>query len=193
MAKCPVGRSQELGKILFFLGITLKKLGMSSCALKSWSAARRLDKHNFSDKFLERFTNMYGMVRQDTPELDDWNAFYSVQLAKYLSMKRSKKLGTDAEKDMIWELISEGWSDLCASVDLDSMTGLEKLSLFRRHRIVFPTFSVATQMDEAAIPVDFVRKRRINFDDQCFCGSGLPYKLCCGRIPGKDELVGGIF
>ncbi|MBN1685815.1 MAG: SEC-C domain-containing protein [Spirochaetales bacterium] len=194
LAECPVGRSKELGKILFFLGVTLKKLGLSGCALRSWSAARKLDKHNFSDKFLERFTNRYGMIRQETPELDDWNAFYSIQLGRYLATKRSKKIGTDAENDMIWDLIREGWNELRQSVDLSILSSCERLALFGNYRIVFPFFSVpAAQESYESIPVDFTRQRRISFDDKCLCGSGLPYRLCCGRIPCKDELAGGIF
>ena len=193
LEKCPVVRSRELGKILFFLGVTLKKLGMSGCALKSWSTATRLDRHNFSEKFLERFTNYYGMAKQDTEELDDWNAYCSVQLAKYLSTKRSKKIGTDAEKDMIRELIQEGWEELRATVSLSTMDSYEKLEVFCEHRIIFPTFAVASREFAKAIPVDFSKKRRIRYDDRCFCGSGLPYKLCCGRIPGKDELISGLF
>lgn len=193
LTECPVDKSRELGKILFFLGVALKKLGLPGCALRSWSVARKLDKHNFSDKFLERFTNWYGMIRQETPELDDWNAYYSIQLARYLSTKRSRRIGTEAEKDMIWELIREAWKELRDSVDLSLLDSREKLALFSGHRIVFPSFSVASQESLKAIPVDFMKKRRIEFDDQCFCGSGLPYKLCCGRIPCKDELRGGIF
>ena len=73
LAECPVERSHEIGKILFLLGITLKKLGMSGCALKSWAVARKLDKHYVAGKFFERFSNCYGMVKQETEELDDYN------------------------------------------------------------------------------------------------------------------------
>ncbi|WP_319414683.1 hypothetical protein [Marispirochaeta aestuarii] len=51
--------------------------------------------------------NDYGMLRQMSSELDDWNAFYSVQLKKYLESKRSRKIGSQGEKDMIWDLIFE--------------------------------------------------------------------------------------
>ena len=193
LANCPVDRVKELGKILYFLGVTLQKLGMSSWALRSWSVARKLDKHNYSGKFLTRFTNPYGMAKQANCELDDWNAYYSIQLARYLSTKRSKKLGTDAEKDMIWDLIREGYRELRVLIDLDSLGSREKLVVFKRHQLVFPTFTASVPTGVESIPVDFVKKRRINIEDHCFCGSGVPYKLCCGRIPGKDELVDGLF
>ncbi len=192
LAQCPIERVKELGKILFFLGVTLQKLGLPGCALRSWSAARKLDKHNYSGKFLSRFANPYGMAKQESCEMDDRSAYYSIQLARYLSTKRSKKLGTDAERDMIWELIREGFRELTTLVDLDSMESQEKLAVFKKHQIVFPSFAVPARAGHESIPVDFTRKRRIiNFEDHCFCGSGLPYKLCCGRIPGEDELIGG--
>jgi hypothetical protein len=193
LAKCPVDKAKDLGKILFFLGVTLQKLGMSSWALRSWSVARKLDKHNYSGKFLSRFANPYGMVKQGSRELDDLNAYYSVQLARYLSTKRSKKLGTDAEKDMIWDLISDGFRELRALREFESLASPEKLAIFKKHRLVFPTFAASVPAGVESIPVDFTKKRKINFEDRCVCGSGAPYKLCCGRIPGMDELSDGVF
>jgi hypothetical protein len=133
------------------------------------------------------------MVKQDSCELDDWNAYFSIQLARYLSTKRSKKLGTDAERDMIWELIREGFKELRSSTDFGSMNSEEKLAAFKKQRIVFPSFSVPDSYDCESIPVDFGKKRRVNIDDRCLCGSGVPYKFCCGRIPGRDELADGLF
>ena len=193
VAECPVDHCHDLGKILFFLGITLKKLGMSGCALRSWSAASRLDKHPVSGKFLQRFSNYYGMIKQESQELDDWNAYHSIQLTKYLALKKSKKIGTDAERDMIYELICEGWEEMKENVDLSSMDNCEKLAAFSNHRIVFPALTARKQESSTEIPVDFSKKRRITYDDRCYCGSGLPYRLCCGRIPDSDELVNGLF
>ena len=192
LALCPVEKTKELARIMFYLGVALNRLGMSSCALKSWSAAHRLDRQSNSGKFLLRFANSYGMARQETQELDDWKAFYSVQLARYLSMKKSKKLGTEAEKDMIWELILEAWREIRNSMDLSTMTTEGKLKLFRAYEIVFPVLTIPENGDYQTIAVDFAKQRRVGLDDQCFCGSGLPYKLCCGRTPGEDELATGV-
>jgi hypothetical protein len=188
-----VDNCHDLGRILFFLGIALNKLGMPGYALRSWSVAGKLDKHHVSGKFLRRFSNCYGMVKQESKELDDWNAYYSIQLEKYLSSKRSKRLGTDAERDMIHELICEGWEEMKVTVDLTSMDSCEKLAAFFSHRLVFPTMSADSREPYREIAVDFARKKRISLDDRCFCGSGLPYGFCCGRIPGKDELENGLF
>ncbi len=192
LAACPVDRTKDLARIMYYLGVALNKLGMSSCALKSWSSAHRLDRQGYSGKFLQRLANGYGMVKQETQELDDWKAFHAVQLVHYISLKKSRRLGTDAEKDMIWELILEEWKVIKNSVDLWSMANEEKLGMFRAYKIVFPFFSLPEDRGDQPIPVDFARQKRVNLDDQCFCGSILPYRLCCGRTLGEDELGIGL-
>ena len=190
---CPIDRNQELARILSYLGITFMKLGMSNCALKSWGTAQKLNKQGYASKLLRRFSNDYGMAKQVTQEIDDWKAFYAVHLARYLSTKKSKRLGTDAEKDMIWDLILDGWREVKARVDLAAMSSEEKMHLFSTYDIVFPLFAVpVTDEGKVPIPVDFSRKRRVSFEDHCFCGSGLPFKICCGRTPGEDELANGL-
>ncbi len=180
--------------MLYLLGCTLNKLGMRNCALKSWSTARRLYKNGFASRCILRYANNYGMAKQETSIEDDWKAFYSVQLYRYIRTKRTRRVGTEAERDMIVDLISDGWRSLLARYRLAGLTSEEKMALFRSVRIIFPAFhfSEATDDEPATIPVDFGRKRRIGVDDHCFCGSGLPYKLCCGRIPGEEELLSGI-
>lgn len=188
IASCPVDRAKELSKIMYYLGVTLNRLGMSSCALKSWSTAHRLYRKGYAGVFLRRFSNGYGMAKQESEQLDDWKAFHAVQLARYLSMKKSRQLGTDAEKDVIWELIVDGWKEIQNSFELSALSTGEKLKLFRAFEIVFPSFTVPENAGEEPIAVDFARKKKLDLDDHCFCGSGLPYRLCCGRTPGEDEL-----
>ncbi len=59
-----------------------------------------------------RFTNCYGMERQDTTEADDWQAFSSIQTARYLLGKNKRTFATLAEKDMIGDLIRDSWQEL---------------------------------------------------------------------------------
>lgn len=193
-SECPVERSKELAQILFYFGITLRKLGMNNCALKSWGAAQRLHKHKLSAGFLQRFSNSYGMVKQATESLDDWKAFYSVHLERYLHTKNSHRIGADAERDMIVDLIFEAWKNLNETYDISLLSTGQKLSLFRATEIIYPAFSVeqAQRANDTTISVDFNRKKKMLMEDHCFCGSGLPYRLCCGRTPGVEELENGI-
>lgn len=188
LSACPVSRTKELSKVLFYLGITFQKLGMSSCAVKSWTVSYKLDKNSYAGRLLQRHTNDYGMPKQETLEMDDWRAFYAIHLSKYLAQKKSGKLGTDAEKDMIWDLILDAWKSVKRSFCLENLDYETKLRIFRDTRIVFPAFRVPGQnVGNQPIPVDFFRQKRILSDDTCVCGSGLPFKACCGRIVDQQD------
>jgi hypothetical protein len=194
LSSCPVSSKKELSEILYLLGSTLNKLGMRNCALKSWSSAGRLHKHGYAARSVRRFSNAYGMAKQMTSLEDDWKAFYSVQLYRYLCMKKTRRLGTEAERDMIEDLIVDAWNELKSMFQLQDLDTEEKMQVFKTTRIVFPTFEVQDVSFGSGdtIPVDFGRKQRVHADDHCFCGSGLPFRSCCGRIPGKNELLSGI-
>ena len=171
----------------------MKKLGLKDSALKCWNAGRRIRKNGHSGKMFNRFANGYGMAKQNTEELDDWKAFYSVHLERYLLSKRSRRIGTDAERDMIRDLIADHWERLKESGTLTGKTCEEKMALFRREKIVFPFFMVPNSLGDAIVPVHFNEKRKMRCADRCQCGSGLPFYMCCGRTPGVDELLNGLF
>ena len=88
---------------------------------------------------LSRYTNCYGMERQDSSEADDWQAFLSLQTVRYLLGKNKRTFSTRAEQDMIRDLIRDSWQELRASTDLRAMSGCDKLAAFRAVRIVFPS------------------------------------------------------
>jgi protein-disulfide isomerase-like protein with CxxC motif len=142
---------------------------------------------------VERFANWYGMEKQTDPQLDDWKAFFSIQLARYLEKKSTRKLGTVAERDMITDLIYDYWKELKKSGILEEKEYGEKLDIFKEVEIIFPSLVVPDEGKNQPIPVDFRRKQHVNSTDRCHCGSGLPYSVCCGRTPGLDELECGIF
>ncbi|MEW5817783.1 MAG: hypothetical protein AB1798_20605, partial [Spirochaetota bacterium] len=195
---CPVQHGKDLSKVLFYLGVTLNKLGMPDIALKSWVASLKIVKTSYSGKMLKRFSNEYGMARQENEEQNDWAAFYSIQLAKYLRSKRTGKIGTIAEKDMIRDLIFDYWKDLKTGGSLDAKSSEEKIEIFQRFEIVFPFIIIPNHIQSRnfvndPIAVNFNHKKRVSPGSRCFCGSGLMYNLCCGRTPGEDELLNGVF
>lgn len=192
LSACPVENKQVLSKILFYLGVTLRKVGLPSSALKCWVTARNMGKRSVSSRMAGRFINDYGMLRQMSADLDDWNAFYAVQLKKYLQSKRSRKIGSQGEKDMIWDLIYEYWQGIQHAGVLVGKTNSEKLSLFSDIEIVFPYFEPPEGGGEV-IKVDFYTKSKPKPEDPCPCRSGLPYVKCCGRIPADEELLYGLF
>jgi uncharacterized protein YchJ len=199
---CPVESTKSLSKVLFYLGVALTKIGCSNSALKCWLTSQKLHKTSYATKMIKRFSNEYGMIKQQTERLDDWKAFYSIQLAKYLRTKKNNDFTNAAEKDMIDDLIRDYWEKLNATDLLESKTHEEKLGLFKRVKIVFP-FVVDRIAENAAaregsgfhdvIPVNFREKQSLTPSDRCFCGSGLSFGMCCGRTPGEDEVQCGIF
>ena len=194
LERCPASRAQDLYRVCFYLGVALQKVGYSQSAIKSWTTCQRLNKRGHTRKMLARITNCYGMERQRSTEADDWQAFYSIQVARYLLCKNKRTFSTLAEQDMIRDLIRDAWTSLKGSPGLEGQTGCEKMKAFRSVRIVFPTVVLGgAHADGPIISVNFQTKARVGLSDRCACGSGLPNFQCCGRTPGKEELLSGVF
>ncbi|MFW5814047.1 MAG: hypothetical protein ACOCWX_01255 [Spirochaetota bacterium] len=186
-------RRHDLSRLFYYLAVCLRKVGMRNRAVGSLVESVRLEKRGRARRKLLRVTNAYGMASQPAREIDDQQAFYGVQLARYIRSKQSHRLGTRAEIDMIAELIDEYWERLRRTVDLRRLSCEQKLRLFRETVIVFPFISVPEQLKTEDLAVDFCHGRRLGPRDRCVCGSGLPYLLCHGRTPGTDEALVGKF
>jgi hypothetical protein len=143
---------------------------------------------------LARYTNCYGMERQDSTAADDWHAFYSIQAARYLLCKNKRVFSTLAEQDMIADLIRDAWKDLAGTSTLAGRTGCQKMEAFRSFRIVFPSVVAGEpHINGPIISVNFQTQQKVALGDRCPCGSGLPLFQCCARTPGKEELLSGVF
>lgn len=192
---CPVEDRECLEKVFYYLGFTLLRLGRPNGAVRSYRAAARLRKRpSHSSKMLRRFVNDYGMVRQSSSDLDDWRAFHSIHLERYLRSKRTRRVTSDAEADMIRDLISDYWKRIAAQGLLEGKCPQEKLKLFQSVNIVFPFYVTYSEASgDKIIPVDFLSKSRLSGTERCRCGSGIPYMMCCGRTHGTEELIRGTF
>jgi hypothetical protein len=194
LQECPTSNVSELYRICFFLGVALKRLGYSQTAIKSWLSCKRLKKRGYAGKLLSRMTNPYGMEKQECESKDDWMAFASLQMSRYLLSKQRRAFSTRAEKDMIQDLIFDSWKFLSDSGALEGRSCSEKYGFFTKTKIVFPNFTMATVQNQSpVISVDFRAQKRLGLNDRCFCGSGLPFSMCCGRTPGREEVMSGIF
>ncbi len=184
LESCPTTLHSHCAKIMFYIGITLKKLGVPNGAVKSWIVAQKLNKTGYSAKMVKRFVNEYGMTKQNTPYEDDWKAFHAIQLSKYLAEKDRGSMDGDREREMITEIIWDAWNDLYEKNTFHSFKTEEKLTYFK-------TVNIFHASKDECIPVDFTAKERLSPSRRCFCGSGLPYGKCCGRTQGEDELYTG--
>jgi hypothetical protein len=191
---CPPSRTRDLYHICFYLGVALRRIGYPQSCIKSWVSCQRLNKRGSIRRMISRFTNCYGMDRQISSTADDWQAFSSIQIARYLLSKNRRVFSTLAEQDMIRDLIIDSWKELNRSGTLEGKSGCEKIEAFRGIRIVFPSIVVSEpHLSGPIIGVNFRTKTKIALVDRCSCGSGMPYIVCCGRTPGKEEVLTGHF
>ncbi len=200
---CPVTQRIELSRMFYYLGMVLVRLGKPPVALKSWASAFKLAKRGYGARMYGRFSNGYGMVKCQDSATDDFYAFRSVQTSRYLGSKESRCFQSGTERDMVFVLIADAFLRLRKSYPLASMGCKEKLALYRRAKISFPLVSRNDPQEAGVeggicpsadvVAVDFVMNRVLDDDSRCSCGSGKPYRLCCGRLPSCFEIENGSF
>ena len=190
LAACPVARRDDLAAVLRLLGFACARLGRVDAALRCWVDAQRMRKHPYLARLIRSCSNDHGMPRQRHRLLDDWHAFHSLQLARYAQAKAPIPLG-DAEADMLRDLLWGHFTELVRRGVLQGRSAEHRRRLFARVQISFPVLLPTAMGEERALTVDFIRRRPPAGDDPCVCGSGLPFVVCCGRIPASDEIVAG--
>jgi hypothetical protein len=188
---CPEARGAELARMLFYLGVTLRRLGLANPAVRSWIACQKVAKRGYGGKMLDRYANEYGMDRQGSSDEDDRLAFAAVHMGRYLRSRSGRQFQSQTEKRLVGALIHSHWEELLREHDLSRMTASAKCELFRSVTIELPAF--VGVHDDRRIVVDFACGRRVFEEDRCSCGSGRPFGACCGRIQGTDGLVTGSF
>jgi hypothetical protein len=187
---CPDTDSEAISRIVFEIGRSFFGRGMRGVAISNMLAAVKmgLDEAH-TENMMNALVNEYGMPLQNNPANNDEAAFAAIHVMRYLHSKRSGRFGTLAERDMIFELISDAWKDFRERVNLSGLKTLEKISRYRDYVIFFPVFTVPDEDNTAVeriIYADFG-------NDLCSCGSGLPFMWCCGRIKSIEELENGCF
>jgi hypothetical protein len=185
---CPASRPGELARRLYWLATALLRLDRPELALKSLATAQKLRPRGQARFAYRRRVNAYGMMRRETPELDDFYAFYSIHVAEYLARKERPKFDTTLEKDTVVRLIGDAWLSLSRSGRLAAAGSAGKIALFKGWRIAFPEFGMARSDCRKVISADFRKQTRLGGDERCFCGSGMPYRQCCGRTKSLREL-----
>jgi hypothetical protein len=195
-AVCPPQARRDLSRILYFLGLALERSGHPSLAVKSWAAARKLERGGAIGRAYERWVNEYGMRRMPTPDGDDYCAFKAAQVSRYLSKRGSGRFGSRAERDVVVELISDAWKTLIGSGMLKGLSAGKKLELFRRAKVDLPFLYVEDALDRRreTIRGNFrggSSSVRVGPDDRCPCGSGLAFSRCCGRQASCVEVEFG--
>lgn len=191
LKSCPPKKTEQMVKILNFMSIGLRKIGLSNSAIKSILSACRLHKTRQQGKRLFRISNEYGMAATGISELDDWNAFYSIQIKKYLSTR--KGFGSGAEEDMVKHLIYDEWVIMNQLMPVAKLSIDERIQTFNETNIIFPFMAVPETEKKNEIYINFHSGSTLKGSSRCSCGSGMPFRICCGRTPGVEELKIGCF
>jgi len=183
---CPVSSRSGLDKSLFYLGITLKRLGRTDSAIRCWHIANKIKKDGYSTKMIHQHSN---------PSIeDDKEAFIRIQIEKYLEMKIVNRFCSAAEKDVVLEIILNYWLELRSNGDLDHLSSANKMNFFKNQIIIFPFSNISyIENNSTVIFADFDSGKQISLNELCSCGSGLQKNQCCGRIKFSEELGVGDF
>lgn len=194
---CPVADPKNLSRVLYYLGLALEHSGSPSLAVKSWVNARRLVRRGRMVKLFGRWVNDYGLRRCSSPAADDYQAFKSVQAGRYLGLRGTGKFGSPAERDVVYGVIADAFKVLAKAGILNGRSATDKLALFRRARLDFPHLHQETDYAQDCEPLvgnfrpGAGQTLRIRADDPCACGSGLPRRMCCGRLYSCREIESG--
>ncbi|HCM27251.1 MAG: hypothetical protein A2Z99_12610 [Treponema sp. GWB1_62_6] len=197
VASCPVSSRHQLALAFYYLGIALERSGQCSLAVKSWVSARRLERTGALRRSYDRWVNEYGMRRRPTRDEDDFQAFRSIHVGRYLSKRGRGRFGSRAERDAVFDLIADAWKLVRKTGIPAKLPVSDRLALFRRCRVDLPFLYLedALAPDEPPLVGDFrrgsARKRLVVDGDRCPCGSGLPYCRCCGRTRSCIEIESG--
>lgn len=190
--ECPASAPRELSRRLYWLAIALRRLGKDGLAIKALASAQRLAPRSRARSMYERVANGYGMPKAACREHDDYRAFCSIHLGRYLAHAPERRFADQAEADAVLAIIADAWLSLArsrgeerpfASVGCD-----DKLKAFKAVRIDFPALRERPGLaDAAVIQVNFRAGKAVEPGDRCPCGSGLPYRRCCGRVRAPYE------
>ena len=187
--ECPALRAGELARDLYWLSLALLRLDRPELAIRSLASAQKLRPRGIARSAYTMRVNDYGMCRRSSPELDDFYAFYSVKACSYLDSKERRRFDSNAEKDAVTRLISDAWRIIARSGKLAGLSASRKLALFKNSRIEFPLFGLKRPHYGKIMPADFRRGERLQGDERCSCGSGLPFIRCCGRTSTPSECL----
>ncbi len=187
---CPASNRTELSRRLYWLSIALRRLGKDGLAIKALASAQRLSPRGRARDMYERVANDYGMPKASCVEHDDYRAFCSIQIRRYLDGVPDRRFGSQEEIDAVLTMIADAWLKLESATTLRTASCDEKLRAYRSAHVEYPALRERREVRlGTVIAADFVRGKALRPDDRCPCGSGLPYRMCCGRtrLPYESE------
>ena len=84
----PPENAGKLANAMYWLAVAFFRLDKAELAIRTLASAQRLHRRGHARKLYLSWVNGYGMIRRGKPELDDFYAFSSLQIGRYLGKKR---------------------------------------------------------------------------------------------------------
>jgi len=138
VALCTLEDRAQLERALYWLSIALMRVGRTNLAIKALANARRVVPRGHSAALYKRLTNDYGMPRSACCDHDDYRAFFSIQVRRYLGTVPGAKFTDRLEMDTVLEMIAASWLRFKRAHDLSQFRSCEKVGLYEQFRIQFP-------------------------------------------------------
>ncbi len=135
---CSIEDRAQLERALYWLSIALIRVGKSALAIKALANARHLVPRGKCAVLYKRLTNDYGMPKSSCCDHDDYQAFFSIQLRRYLATVPGQKFESSIEMDTILELIASAWIKFKRDHAIESMECGEKVRQYEGLRMSFP-------------------------------------------------------
>lgn len=136
--QCPPERRTELSRRLYWLSMALRRLDRQTLAIKALASARQLSPRGPVSRSFYNITNGYGQPRCACEEHDDYRAFFSVQVKRYLWTVPGQRFADNSEMEIVLEVIAKAWLQLQKEISLDGLDCRTKLACFDKYRINFP-------------------------------------------------------
>jgi hypothetical protein len=189
---CPASMHTMLSRRLYWLSIVLMKLGRDGLAIKSLTSARKLSPRGLVRAVYDRKVNGYGMPKAICTEHDDYKAFFSIQVKRYLARVPGQRFADQAEIETVLNTIAAAWVKLERAGAFPDGSCTDKLEVFREMRIEFPPLRQHEEFmpgsETRVIQADFRTGTVVSAASRCPCGSGLPFSRCCGRVKMPFEI-----
>lgn len=199
----PAESPELVAKAMYWLAVALFRLDKTELAIHALASAQRVGRRGLARRLYLAWVNGYGMIRRASPDLDDLYAYSSLQIGSFLARKKDRRFDSIEERDIVMRIVLDAWKSLSCTGRMAGKSCSEKLDLFTAWKPDFPVFRNGALKRASGTCVVGVRPMGAKIltakfgdascsdnDTRCSCGSGLPYCMCCGRIPALRELSG---
>lgn len=190
VAESPASERSELSRRLYWLAIALRRLGKDGLAIKALASAQKLAPRGHARAMYKRAANAYGMPKASCLEHDEYRAFCSIQIRRYLDGVSGRQFRSQEEIESVLQIIAAAWLKLGTTLTSGMASCDEKLRVYKETGIVYPFPGQGIDVRQGSVIVaNFKRGKAVKADDRCACGSGLAYRMCCGRtrLPYERE------